>query len=82
MKIEISITTDFTKFFAGNKDFQSCINSILYSDRIDVICQDNSTNALESSYIDMIWKGGFCCCFTVCVRLKDKLQSICYYDIV
>ena len=50
MKIEISITTDFTKFFAGNKDFQSCINSVLYSDRIDAICQDNSTNALESSY--------------------------------
>ena len=38
--------------------------------------------SLESSYIDMIWKGGFCCCFAVCFRLKDKLQSICYYDSV
>jgi hypothetical protein len=50
-----NLTTDFKKFFTGNKDFQYCIKLTLCSDKIDVLYQDNSTIALESSY-DMIWK--------------------------
>jgi hypothetical protein len=51
-------TTDFTTFFKDNKDFRHCfeIDPSRCVDTIDVLYQDNSTIALKSNYIDVIWK--------------------------
>lgn len=68
--------TDFATFFTGNKDFQHCssINPSQCADTINVLYQDNSTIALQSTYVDSIWKA-------VSVVKKDgyKIDGITSY---
>lgn len=52
--------TDFTTFFKDNKDFQFYAYATYpptgCHDAIDMLYQDNSTIALKSQNMDMIWK--------------------------
>jgi hypothetical protein len=52
---------NFTKFFSENKEFQQCIESSslgqICAPYITVLYEDQSTVALKSGYVDVIWKG-------------------------
>jgi hypothetical protein len=58
---DTTMPINFTKLFSENKEFQQCIDSSsmgpLCAPYITVLYEDQSTVALKSGYVDVIWKG-------------------------
>ena len=52
-------TTNFTKMFSENKEFQTCFEDFMpgiCSPNVDVLYESPHTIALKSQYIDAVWK--------------------------
>lgn len=56
-----SMPINFTKLFAENKEFETCISGLstgpICGPTINVLYEDQSTVAVKSGYVDAIWKG-------------------------